>query len=70
MITTEGSRAQEGKAETWEGEALSDYPVGHPQEVDAAPEDRLCWAQPSSRAALVLGAQRGREGSALTAWKV
>lgn len=41
MITAEGLRAQEGKAETWEREALSDYPGEQPEEANAAAEDRF-----------------------------
>lgn len=41
MITAEGLRAREGKAESWEGEALFDYPVGQLEQADAAPEDRF-----------------------------
>lgn len=60
MITAEGLRAREGKAETWEGEALSDYPVGHHRRQMLLLRADSCWAQPSSMAALVFGAQRGR----------
>lgn len=59
MITAEGLRAREGKAETWEGEALSDYPVGQHRRQMLLLRTDSCWAQTNSRAALVFGVQRG-----------
>lgn len=61
MITAEGLRPWEGKAETWEGEALLDYPVGKPEDADAASGQQICVGlQHSTRAALALGAEKGK----------
>lgn len=41
MVTAEGLRAHEGKAESWEAEALSDYPVGQLEHADAGSGQRF-----------------------------
>lgn len=61
MITAEGLRPQEGMAETWEGEAPLDYPVGQLEDADAASEEQICAGlQHSTTVALALGAKKGK----------
>lgn len=61
MTTGEGLRPREGKAETWEEEALLDYPVGQLEDADAASGEQICVGlQHSTRVALALGAGKGK----------
>jgi len=61
VITAEGLRPQEGKAETWEGEALLDDPVGKLEDADAAGGEQIfVGLQHSTAVALALGAEKGK----------